>query len=216
MVSLLTLTVADAPEVWARLGFDVTDGRARVGTVDLLLAGPGAGRGATAWTLGGDTAGPADLDGLPTSWGAPAAGGPTKAPTHPNGVQRIDHLVVMTPDLERTVARIGAIGLEVRRRRDGEAYGRSMRQAFFWLGDPGIDGVILEVVGPPEVDPATASGPATFFGVAFTVADLDGSGRFFGELMKPPVDAVQPGRRITTLSSKCGATVPIALMSPHA
>jgi len=34
--------------------------------------------------------------------------------------------------------------------------------------------------------------------------------------MKPPVEAVQAGRKITTLSSKCGATVPIALMSPHA
>jgi hypothetical protein len=213
MVSLLALTIADPPEVWARLGFAVTDGRACVGTVEFLLAGAESGRGATGWTLGGDPSGPADIDGLPTTWAPTHAATPSG--THANGVQRIDHLVVMTPDVERTVAACGRIGLDVRRRREGEAYGRPMRQAFFWLGDPGGDGVILEVVGPPTVDPATAGDPATIFGVAFTVADLATTGTFFGDLMKPPVDAVQPGRQITTLSSKCGATFPIALMSPH-
>lgn len=221
MTPLLSLTVADDPAVWERLGFTVTGGRARIGVVDFVLAGPAgsaSARGITGWTLATDGAapGPSALDGLATTWTAAATDpGAPPAPVHPNGVVRIDHLVVMTPDVERTVAVFEGLGMEVRRRREGEAYGRPMRQAFFWLGDPGEQGVILEIVGPPEVDPAKAGDPAAFFGIAFTVADLDATGRHFGELMKPPVEAVQAGRQITTLSSKCGATVPIALMSPH-
>ena len=40
-----------------------------------------------------------------------------------------------------------------------------MRQTFFRLGP-----VILELVGPPQPD---GDGPARFWGIAFTVADLD-------------------------------------------
>ncbi len=137
------------------------------------------------------------------------AGPAPAAPEHPNGVVAIDHVVVSTPDLERTVAALEGLGLECRRRREGAAYGsQRMRQAFFWLGD-----VILEVVGPEQPDPARAEQPASFFGLALTCADLDATGAYLGERMKPPVEAVQQGRRISTISSKAGARVPIALMT---
>ena len=45
-----------------------------------------------------------------------------------------------------------------------------MRQAFFRLGE-----VILEVVGGQEPDPQ--GGPARFYGIAVTVADLDAASR---------------------------------------
>jgi len=140
MIALLSLTVADAHEVWERLGFSVEDGRARVGLIDLVLAGSGdGGRGVTGWTLATGATSPSTLDGLATTWSRRVDAAPA-APVHPNGVQRIDHLVVMTPDVERTVAAFERLGMEVRRRREGEAYGRPMRQAFFWLGDPGDQG----------------------------------------------------------------------------
>ena len=49
--------------------------------------------------------------------------------------------------------------------RDGSSGGGPIRQVFFRLGDP-----ILEMVGPPE---PSGDGPARFFGLALTVADLD-------------------------------------------
>ena len=113
------------------------------------------------------------MDGLPTTVGdrrLPARRGRAE---HPIGARRIDHLVVMTPDLDRTVQAVErGLGLPLRRTRDGEASGRPMRQAFFRMGE-----VILEVVGPPEPDPARAGGPAGFFGLAVTVASLDAACR---------------------------------------
>lgn len=224
MTQLRSLTVADDAATWASLGFAVADGAVLIGTTSIVLAGAGAsasdGRSAVngflGWELAPDpTAGepalPASIDGLPTSVAGGDAASVAHGPSHPNGVVAIDHVVVSTPDVDRTVAVLEGLGLSCRRRREGAAYGsQRMRQAFFWLGD-----VILEVVGPEAPDPEQADRPASFFGLALTCADLDATGAFLGERMKPPVDAVQAGRRISTISSKAGAKIPIALMSPH-
>ena len=130
---------------------------------------------------------------------------------HPIGALRIDHLVVMTPDLDRTVRAVErTLGLPLKRTRDGSAAGRPVRQAFFRMGE-----VILEVVGPPDPDPARAGGPAAFFGVAVTVASLDAAFERLGpDLLSPPKPAVQPGRSIATVRSAAGLQVALALMTP--
>ena len=70
------------------------------------------------------------------------ADGMTAPPgTHPNGVIAIDHVVLMSPDLDRTVEVLAGVGLEPRRQRDAELGGRPIRQIFFRLGE-----VIVEVV----------------------------------------------------------------------
>jgi hypothetical protein len=161
---------------------------------------------------------PGDIDGVPTS-AIVGAGTPPVAPVHPNGVTTIDHIVIMTPDLDRTVAEFESLGIMCRRVREGASYGsKAMRQAFFWLGNPdGTDEekVIVEVVGPDVVNPAQADEPARFFGLALTSTDLSLSASIIGEHMKPPTDAVQAGRKIASISSKAGSTVALVLMSPH-
>ena len=112
----------------------------------------------------------------------------------------------MTPDLDRTVGALEAAGLEARRVRDADAGGKPIRQVFFRLGDP-----VLEVVGPPE---PSGDGPARFFGLALTVADLDATATALGDRLGEPKDAVQPGRRIATLRRSAGCTTAIAFMSP--
>ena len=118
-----------------------------------------------------------------------------------------------------SIARCGAVerglGAPLRRTRDGDAGGRAVRQAFFRLGE-----VILEVVGPPVNDgPVTveASGPARFWGLAVTVAAIDELYERLGpELVSPPKGAVQSGRRIATVRSAAGLSVPLAFMSAGA
>lgn len=233
MTQLLTLTVTDDPSTWERLGFTVEDIAVRIGTVTILCAGaalPGdETKGIVEWTIGWapETLAehdldpddlPGDIDGVPTS-AIVGAGTPPVAPAHPNGVTAIDHVVVMTPDLDRTVAEFEALGIACRRIREGAAYGsKAVRQAFFWLGNPeGADAekVIVEVVGPQVVDPERADEPASFFGLALTSTDLALSGSIIGEHLKPPTDAVQPGRKIASISSKAGSSVALVLMSPH-
>ena len=69
----------------------------------------------------------------------------------------------------------------------------------------------MEIVGS-----ATASlpGQAWFYGLAFTVADLDVAAAFLGERLRPAQNAVQTGRRIATLDRSAGSTIPLAFMSP--
>jgi hypothetical protein len=113
----------------------------------------------------------------------------------------IDHVVVTSPDPARTINALQAVGLEPRRTRDLD----TMRQTFFRLGP-----VILELVGPPAPD---GDGPARFWGIAFTVADLGATARFLGARLGRVKDAVQPGRRIASLRREAGLALPVAFMS---
>ena len=200
------IRVGDEPEAWRGAGFTVDDdGVCRTGTVRIRLEGRAGGKYVRSWSLRG-LAGDGDVDGLPTT--APAGVPPADPATHANGVLLIDHLVVATPDLDRTVKVLEGRGLELRRTRETGTYGAPMRQAFFRLGE-----VILEVIGPGE--PA-GDGPARFFGFAFTVADLDATHRSLEEHMGRIKNAVQEGRRITTLRHKeLDISTAIAFMSPE-
>jgi hypothetical protein len=120
-----------------------------------------------------------------------SASAPAEPATHANGVTAIDHVVVMSPDLGRTVRALADIGLQPRRERDAELGGRAIRQIFYRMGE-----VIVEVVGSPDV---TADGPSTLWGITYVVTDIEATAAYFGAHTTPIKDAVQPGRRITTL-----------------
>jgi catechol 2,3-dioxygenase-like lactoylglutathione lyase family enzyme len=190
--TLEELEIADEPADWRALGFEVEGDACQVSSVRLRLVGRGPRRGIVSWTLGD---------------GAPVA----KVPPHPNGVARIDHVVLMSPDLDRTVAELRSEGFELRRLREGETPGGSRRQAFFRVGEP-----ILEVVEAPEGTSVarTPDGPARVWGLAFLVDDIEATGAALGELLGTPRPAVQPGRRIATLRAEAGLGPAVAFMSP--
>lgn len=202
--------VADPTDAWTRAGFSVdssggADAVCRIGGVGIRLVGRASGTGIVGWSLHGLPCGPVgDLDGIPTR---PSREVPAAAATHPNGVIAIDHVVLLSPDLARTVAALSAVGVEPRRERDGELGGRLIRQVFFRLGE-----VIVEVVGSPDT---AGEGPATLWGLTYVVADFDATVAFLGDRTSSPKDAVQPGRRITTLRhDSFGMSVRTALISP--
>ena len=202
-ITIEELVVGDDPAAWAGAGFTVDEGVTVLGSVRIRLAGTER-RGLRSWSLRsflGD-AGHA-IDGLETRSGS----GPVPEPAvHENGTLLIDHVVVATPDSARTTTAFERAGLACRRTRDTEMGGAAMRQTFFRAGE-----VIIEVVGPPE---ATDTGPARFFGLALTVADLDETATALGERLGRAKAAVQPGRRIATLRHRdLDLSVPIAFMS---
>ena len=202
---LAALTVADPPEAWRAAGFTVEDEGARVGSVGLRLVGRDRGKHLLGWAWHG-LPGTGPLDGIATMT-ATAGAAPAREPaTHANGVTLLDHVVVTTPDLDRTIAAFTARGLDVRRVRHTDQYGPPFRQVFFRGGE-----VILEVIGP---DTPTGDAPARLYGLAFTVADLDAAAALLGDGLGRVKDAVQPGRRIATLRHReLGISVPIALMT---
>jgi Glyoxalase/Bleomycin resistance protein/Dioxygenase superfamily len=200
------LFIAAAPESWRAAGFTVDGDVCEVGTVRLRLEGNGARRGITRWSV--RDAGSLELDGLET---AGSTAPPTAGPSHPNGTVAIDHLVVISPDLDRTSAVLQDAGFDLRRVREGDTPGGSQRQAFFRAGE-----LILEVVQAPEGTKIAADpgGPARLWGISFLVDDLEATAAALGELLGEPRDAVQPGRRIATAASAAGLGPAIAFMTP--
>jgi hypothetical protein len=117
---------------------------------------------------------------------------------------RIDHVVVFTPDLERTTGALEERGVECRRVRESETDHGPLRQGFFRFGE-----VILEAVEHDRV----ADGPARFWGITFTVEDLDACATLLGDRLSPIRDAVQPGRRIATVRHEAQLGLPVALIT---
>jgi hypothetical protein len=207
-VTIDEILVGDEPDTWSSAGFSVDpDGTCRIGTVRVRLVGRDGGKRILGWSLrGAPPARLADgrLDGLPTTV---STADPADPGEHPNGSLHIDHVVVLSPDLDRTTAALAAIGVEPRGERETDTYGAPMRQLFFRLGE-----VILELVGGTEA----GEGDPGFFGLAITVADLDAAAALLGPHLGDAKDAVQPGRRIATLRHRdLGMSVATALMSPE-
>lgn len=226
MAAVVGVAIADPPGAWVAAGFAASGATADVGGVRLAFtAGPadpggvgaaapgprGIGRDGTAggvvgWSLraegGGDP--PEAVDGLPTT---AAEGPPGGGPAHPNGAVAVDHVVVTSPDVDRTAAALTAAGLDLRRVRPVPGSGPLRRVQLFFRAGP----TIVELVGPE--DPA-GGGPAAFFGLAFAVTDLDATARGLAGRISAVRPAVQPGRRIATLDHRaCGISVPVAFLS---
>jgi hypothetical protein len=209
MATIAEIRLADDPERWESLGFHVSDAKVRLGAVWLALAGQDAGRGILGWSLR-ELASP-ELDGLATAMSrAPIPD--TQVPDHDNGVTAIDHVVAMSPDLDRCVRVLQAAGLDLRRIREQPTPAGAPRQAFFRLGE-----VILELVQEPAevvaARPDGTSGPARFWGLALLSEDLQRTVARLGKHSSEIRAAVQPGRQIATLRRSAGLTVPVALMS---
>ncbi len=212
---LTVIELGDQPAAWRAAGFDVDEhggdgagcGRVHLGTTTVVLTGRG---GDPAWSIDGVVV---PIDGLPIATadidGETSTTMPAEA--HPNGISRLDHVVVSTGDSDRTVAAFADAGLSPRRTREVTDGPHPMRQTFCWAGD-----VIIEIVGPLEPAGDADGAAATFFGLALVADDLDASSAHLGELLAPPRDAVQPGRRIAGLRHRSvGISLPVAVMTPH-
>ncbi len=196
---LAELVIADPPERWAELGFDVDEhGSLDIGGVRVRLAEADGG-GITAWSLVRVNA-MGSIDGLPTP--VPRVLRPPPFKTHPNGATGIDHLVVVSSSLDRTASALARAGVELRRRVDPDR-GR--------IGFRRLGPAVLEVVERDDL----GSDEARFWGLAVVVISLEQLAERLGDRLGPIQQALQPGRRIATLGSGIGISVPLAFMSPE-
>lgn len=211
MPALHSLIIGDSPASWIAAGFEVVEshGRARtaIGEIIIELIGPEDGRGIVAWRFDevGRLADDNTIDGVQT---LAAVDETPLEPAHHNLVSNLDHVVMFTPDLQRTVAALEQAGFESRRVRDVPGTEPLRQQVFFWAGS-----TIIELVGPAE---PTGDGPATLWGLAVTCDDLDQAHERLDGVLGTPKPAVQRGRRIATLRTRdIGVSTAIAFMTPH-
>lgn len=137
-----------------------------------------------------------------------AAPSPAAAPLAGN-VECIDHLVISSGNSAAVAAHFrDALGLEIKRTMSRPGTGSHLE--FGKLHD-----VVLEFGGPPEPHPGEVK--AGFWGVVFTVKDLDATVatcRAAGYDTTDPRPAVQPGAKIAAV--KHGTGVPFALIQYNA
>ena len=197
---LAALRLGDSPSSWEALGFTILDGGAWLGGVSIELGATGPG--IVGWRLrGGDL--PASIDGLETSVDpSPPAAGRANV-DHPNGATGLDHVVVLTPDFDRSASVLARFGMPLRRVRQASP---TVRQGFRRLGP-----TILELVEASELGP----GPARFWGLVVTVTELDALAERLGDRLGAVKPAVQPGRRIATLRASAGLGQAVAFISPE-
>jgi hypothetical protein len=209
------LELADDPAHWAALGFALAGDECQIGAVRLRFAdvdGSSRSAGILGWSLR-DVLG-VELDGLPTTISQEPARARAQAatpPVHPNGVAAIDHVVAISPDLDRSVGALRAAGLDLRRVREQPTPAGAPRQAFFRVGE-----AILELVQEPAAVIEREGGtqrPARFWGLALVVEDLERSVAALAPHAGETRAAVQPGRRIASVRRSAGLAVPLALMS---
>jgi hypothetical protein len=195
---LAELVIADPPDAWRQLGFEVDEqDHLDIGAVRVRLGGDGSG--ITAWSLMRVNA-MGSIDGLPSP--VPRVLYPPPFKTHPNGATGIDHVVIISSSLDRTAAALERAGVELKRTHESERG----RMGFRRLGP-----AVLEVVQRDDLE----SDEARFWGLAVVVISLEELAEQLGDRIGPISEAVQPGRWIATLRADAGLSVPLAFMSPE-
>lgn len=199
------LTITGDIDTWRSLGLSATDdGLIPLFGTALRIVSPEAEdvpAGIVGWALSGIDDTTTSIAGLTTTVVEQLA--PIFA-THSLGARSIDHVVVMTGDLEQTTGDVAlATGCELKRIRE---VGK-IRQGFHRIGRGGL---IVEVVQHEDDDRSVAE----FWGLVIIVEDLDEACAQLGaDRVGEPKDAVQPGRRIATIRSSVGLGTAVALMS---
>lgn len=198
------LVIGGSRANWAQVGINFShDGVFAIGESALRI-NETLPPGMHSWVLSNIDSTIVSIDGIPTT-GISGNGQSEQHGVHgfvltPLG---IDHVVVNTPDLERTSQALHeATGAELKRIRDA---GNGVRQGFHRLGD-----VIIEIVSAPSMPP----GDAALWGFVLNVADVHEVAAYLGpDVLSPPKPAVQKNRLIATFRGAVGLGVPVALMS---
>ncbi len=192
MTRLTSLAVPGAADRWAGLGFVTAGSTVRVGRITLTCDAD-----EPAWAFDRLLTDPGPLGVHTHRVDVPAE----DPPVHPNGVDRLDHVVYGVPDLDAAVVAISSVlGLEVRRRLTPRPGGPEM--AFFRAGE-----AVLEVVGAGE--------RPRLWGVAFRCPDLGATVagvRDAGGPISDPRPSIQGGRIATVPAEHVGWRV--AFMEP--
>jgi hypothetical protein len=198
------LVIGGSRANWAQVGINFSQaGVFAIGEIGLRID-EALPPGLNSWALTNINSAIVSIDGIPTT------GNVNNGRNEPSDAQGfvltplgIDHVVVNTPDLERTSRALHeATGAELKRIRDA---GNGVRQGFHRLGD-----VIIEIVSAPSMP----AGDASLWGFVLNVADVHEVAAYLGpDVLSPPKPAVQKNRLIATFRGAVGLGVPVALMS---
>lgn len=203
MADLVALHAGGQPAPWESIGLRFDGSLCYLGDVSLQLEPHAVGL--TGWTINVGRDEEVVIDGIPTFLTSTTPPVRNSAHIGEHTIVGLDHVVVMTDNLDRTCEALSKhLGVEVRRERDA---GRGVVQRFIKLTN-----TIIEVVTGPHVQTPGAS----LWGMVISVDDMVAWATTCGEdVTSTPKPATQPGRLISTVRSAVGLGVPFAVMTPH-
>jgi hypothetical protein len=210
MTRLTECEVGALPQAWEKIGVHISNDHCVIG--DVILRFSAEKSGFISWTFDRSDSSTSDaavvhtlIDGIPTHLERDRKDPGESSLLGPATILGIDHVVVMTNNLERTCGEVERV-LSVACARERDA-GNSVRQAFHKL-----DNTIIEVVTSPNV----VHEHAHLWGLVISVDDIDAWCSSVGEhVAGAPRAAVQPGRRISTVRESVGLGIAVAVMTPH-
>lgn len=201
MARIAQLVVGGQPTSWTSIGLTFRDGLCSLGDLVVRLD-PSLPPGLASWQLT-DCIDDGDIDGIPTSYGAHSPAQAMGIDSSVIDIVGIDHVVVLTNDLERTSKDLTRVtGEPLKRIRDA---GNGVRQGFHRLGS-----VIVEIVERSDVE------RTSLWGFVMIARNIDDVAAHMGpDVIGSPRGAVQQGRRIASFRSGVGLGVAVALITPE-
>lgn len=222
------ICITDNDSAWEQVGFNINaaDKYADFGEIRLWFKPGSGGKGITSWgfanlDVAASNCNTSTLCGIPminqsnmdkiiddTSYG------------HPNGVVGIDHIVISTKNPQWVENEFLRLGIKKKRETTNNKLGISY--SFYRPGK-----TILEVIStvadinneivPSVIETTEMALPGTYiWGITFVTKDIDFTHKALVDLTKLPWDAVQKGRKITTLNSqKANISTKVAFISQH-
>ncbi len=192
MAILTWLGVPGNPDAWASLGFEVTDATTRIGRIVHAIGTE------PSWGF-------EEIHGDTSALEVPTRAEPyaSQAGRHPNGIDRVDHVVYAVPTLDPAIDALTAVLGEPPRRRFHPRGESGPEMAFFRAGEG-----FIEVVASGQ--------PAALWGIAYSSPDLDATVeaiRAAGGPVGDPKPAVQGGRIASVWKGHVGWG--IAIMEPE-
>jgi hypothetical protein len=201
---LSELTVGDSPEQWGRAGFSIdSHSIIKFRNLAIRLVGPKP-RGVTSWSFTPTVSFPTICN-IPISALSVPAQIHREPIIHANRIMSIDHVVLKHGDLVFVENQFKSIGLLPKRQIANESKG-------LWYTFYRTDSTIIEVICPMQ----KTLDCGLIWGITFVSEDIDATHDYLKPLTKVPWNAVQPGRRITTLNTDhLDISLKIAFISPH-
>lgn len=212
--------MTDEPDAWRSAGFHVTDHNyCDFNQLKIWLGDDSIPSGCTGWAfqnLMTDAKKQTDFEFCTI---------PTKSPSselhlhaanaldfhkfHQNGVTGIDHIVISTnsPDwVEQEFLRVGVV-----KKKESARHDIGVKQCFYRPKD-----IIIEVISKRIDSNSEVESSAHIWGITFAVKDIDATHNYLKDTTRYPWDAVQTGRRITTLNTNAHKiSTRIAFISPY-
>mmetsp|Transcript_18613 Transcript_18613/g.26969 ORF Transcript_18613/g.26969 Transcript_18613/m.26969 type:complete len:251 (-) Transcript_18613:770-1522(-) len=204
------LCIYDHPSTWTQIGFTIPSHHSiLLNELTIHLQSPeDKTRGVGGWNFANIDPSIPSVDGIPIVKPHHNIYN-TQMSSHNNGAYEVDHIVIKSNNWRNTELEFAKLGIQCRRKVINKE--KNMVYMFYRPSR-----TIIEVLAPEEAESNNIDQPSSIIGLTFSCRDIDATHAYLKDCTKAPWEAIQPGRRITTvIKDRRDISIRVAFMSPH-